>query len=155
MINLKSILAVCVSVAAGLVYAAAFMPWSEWSGSSIQGGRNAPGVDMPPSLTAHFWINGWNVTMDIVGVFLPGWAVVPLALAAAALAWLAVSPWRPPRFLGPVLASVGFLQASLTAVLAASPGMTVGIGAPLTVIAFLAILICSFAQAIKIGPRAD
>ncbi len=154
MIDRTKSLAVLVSIAAALVLAAAFMPLGEMS--VIPWGRNVPGFPMPPSLTVHLSTNGWNGAVPIAGVDLPWWTVAPLALAAAALAWLAVSPWRPPRFLGPALASVGLIQASLTAaVLVASPSLTVGIGAPLTVAAFSGMVICSLALAIEIGPQAD
>ena len=127
-------LAIWTSIAAVVVFMAAFMPWGEVQGTPMTS-FHGPAADFFGSnpfggMTVTVTLNGWNGTVTLAGIQLPNWTVVLLAVMVTALAWLVVSDaWQPPRFLAPALATLGLLQVLLTLlVLAGSGNSSLGIG---------------------------
>jgi hypothetical protein len=150
MTNQRKNWAVWSSIAAVLVFAAAFMPWGEFQATSSApfGGPSGDFFGSNPfgGMTVTLTVNGWNGTVTIAGVRLPNWTVVLVAVAVAALAWSVVSnAWQPPRYLGPLLAVLGLMQALLTLlVLAGSEKSSLGIGILATVAGLGVLTFASF-----------
>jgi hypothetical protein len=153
-----------VTIAAVLIFAAAFMPWGE-----IRGALNAPspfGNDAPfggnpfQGMQMTLTVTGWNGHITLGGLEMPNWLVVPVAASVAALCWLkAASIWNAPSAVLFAAASWGLLQAGITvAILIGSEGGSAGVGSFLTVLAFLGMLVVLVQQARSpkdAGPAAD
>jgi FtsH-binding integral membrane protein len=131
--------AISVTVAAAAVVVAAFMPWGTIRATpaiSIGGPFSNPFEGMAVTMT----LTGWDGTLTLAGMAVPNWVVVALALATAGVVWLrATETWHPPRGLPLGLALLGCAHvAGILAVLAFSGKGTIGIGAVIAAIAFVA-----------------
>ncbi len=139
--------AIGVTVAAVLIFAAAFMPWGEVRGTakaqspfgddSPFGGNPFGGIQMTLTIT------GWNGHVTLGGLKLPNWLVVLAAAGVAALCWLkALSVWYAPAFVAFALAAYGLLHAGFALVILMSSDQgTAGVGSFLTALAFIGILV--------------
>ncbi|RYG44787.1 hypothetical protein EON79_14165 [bacterium] len=140
--------AVGVSVAGAMVLLASFLPWG-----TIRATPKLP-FDTPGSpfgknpfeaFSMKVDITGWNGTSTLAGITVPNWFTVALAGMVVVIVWLrATDAWHPPKYLAPVLATVGLLQ-SMTVLLALSTGEggSVGIGVILAAVAFLGMAMAS------------
>lgn len=128
--------AVRMSVAAAVVVLAAYFPWNgvEWDrlASSLRLKALSSGQSV-----AH---NGWDGAISIGGILFPHWIVVPLAILLAIVAWFEWLLGRnaPLRFSVPI-ALIGVLYPSCV-FYQASHFSFVGVGVPITILAFLYLL---------------
>lgn len=151
-------LAIGVSIAAVLVFAAAFLPWGEIRAAPQ---LRAPfGGDFPfpggmfEGMQMTLTITGWNGNITLVGLKLPNWLVVLAAGGVTALCWLkASSVWDAPPAVSFVVAAYGLLHAgfALVVLILASEGSP-GVGVILTGLAFIAILVI-LAQQVRSSER--
>ena len=129
-------LAVWLSVAAALVFAAAFMPWGEIRHAEISFGDG--GVFGGLSFT----VTGWNGSVTLVGLTLPNWLVVLAAGGVALVGWLRASGAGSPAFVPIGVAGYGLLHSLFALVaLAGSDRSSAGVGSLLTAAAFAGMLV--------------
>ena len=149
--------AIGVTVSTAVVFAAAFMPWGEVSGTAtIQSlfGDGSPFGDSPfQGMQLTLTMTGWNGSISPGGLELPNWLVLLGAIAVTALCWLkACSVWEAPAVVPFALAAYGLIHAAfLLVTLMSSDRGSAGVGSFLTVVAFLGIL-CLLIQQVH-GPR--
>jgi hypothetical protein len=147
--NRKS--AIGVTIAAVVVFAAAFLPWGRFSDESIL----LPGMEtffeMSQGMekwTMTGWRGGFTVQVcfgltPICHAVLPNWLVVVAAASVAALYWLkAVSAWDAPLAVLFALAGYGLLYVGFwfVALMAYDKG-DAGVGSFLTALGFAGILV--------------
>jgi hypothetical protein len=158
-------LAISVTIAAVVIFAASFMPWGTiW----VRVGRGPTTLNLPLKGTDHplpdevasveFWdrVTGWNGNMLLGRLELPNWLVVVAAIAVATLCWLKVtSVWAAPPALLFGLASYGLFHAGYILVwLLTSDKRSAGVGSYLTVIGFAGILVALVRHARAAKPAA-
>ena len=148
-------LAIGVTIAAVVIFAASFMPWGT---IRVRVGRgpatlNLPfgtkGTGHPPlpdevaSVEFGVRVTGWNGNMLLGSLELPNWLVVVAAIGVATLCWLKVtSLWAAPPALLFGLAGYGLFHAGDILVwLLTSDKRSAGVGSFLTVIGFAGILV--------------
>lgn len=151
-------LAIGVTIAAVVIFAASFMPWGEIRGLPdipfLQPGET--GANLLGGLEFVMTITGWNGSITPARVKLPNWLVVFAAIGVASLCWLkARSVWPAPTALLFGLAGYGLLHAgyALIVLLGSSKG-SAGVGSFLTVIGFASILVALVRHARKAKPTA-
>lgn len=145
--------AIGVTIAAVLIFAAAFMPWGEIRG--IPQVQSPFGDDFPfggspfQGMQMTFTITGWNGYITPGGLKLPNWLVVLAAAGVTALCWLkALSVWDAPIAVPFAIAAYGLLHAGLAVVtLMSSEQGSAGVGSFLTVLAFVGVLAVLVQQA--------
>jgi hypothetical protein len=139
--------AIGITIAAVLIFAAAFMPWGEIRGtpkihSPFQGDfpfGGSPFQGMQMTIT----VTGWNGNITLGGLKLPNWLVVLAAAGVTTLCWLkASSVWDAPPAVLFALAAYGLLHAgfALVALIASDEG-SAGVGGFLTALGFIGILV--------------
>jgi hypothetical protein len=147
-------LAIGVSIATVLIFAAAFMPWGEIRGVPeipMPFGENSPlGRELSEGMGRMFQameltvtVTGWNGNITFGRLRLPNWLVVLAATGVAAFSWLrAQSVWPAPPALLFALAGYGLLHSgdALVSFMTSSKG-SAGVGSFLTVLGFAGILI--------------
>lgn len=136
---------VWIGVAAVVV--ASFLPWGTFVAKpeipSIQG---FPEGTMPGSMFGEFTmkvtLTGWTGTMTFLGVAVPTWFAIVLAIAAAGVATMAATGvWAPPRRLAVVLAGLGLAQVAATLiVLLSATGSSLGIGILVALASFIGLI---------------
>ena len=136
--------AIGVSIAAAVVFIGAFLPWGEVSAG--------PTLDLPGG-SAHLplfsaTMTGWNGHITVLGMKIPNWLVVVVAVAAAGLCWLrTMDVWPVSTTIPAVLAGYGLLHAGwVVVVLGASGRGSVGIGAIVVALAFVGMLVAVLKQ---------
>jgi len=139
--------AIGVTIAAVLIFAAAFMPWGDIrSAPEVQspfgndfpfGGNPFQGMQMTLTMTA------WNGSITAGGLKLPNWLVVLAAASVTVLCWLkATLVWEAPIAAPLAVAGYGLLHAGFALlILMTSHQGSPGVGAVLTVLAFIGILV--------------
>jgi hypothetical protein len=146
-------LAIGVTIAAVLIFAAAFMPWGEIRGiPKVQSpfGNDFPfGDNFFQGMQMTFTITGWNGHITLGGLELPNWLVVLAAAGAAVLCWLkAGSVWDAPSAVLFAVAGYGLLHAGFALVILMSSDQgSAGVGSFLTVLAFIGMLVVLVQQA--------
>jgi hypothetical protein len=163
--------AIGVSIAAVIVFAAAFMPWGEitttisagmnmnspfGNGSPMGGdspfGDNSPfGGSAVASQQVTVTMTGWNGHLNLGGLKIPNWIVVLVAAGLVALAWVrATAVWPAPAALLLPLAGYGAAHGCVLAImLIVGEKSSAGIGSLLTGAAFIAMLILFMFQAVS------
>jgi hypothetical protein len=138
-------LAIGVTIAAVVIFAASFMPWG-----TIRRTETFPfvpkGIDVSDlfgGMEVVFPVTGWNGNMLLGRLELPNWLVVVAAIGVATLCWLKVtSVWAAPPALLFGLAGYGLFHAGDIMVwLLTSDKRSAGVGSFLTVIGFVGILV--------------
>jgi hypothetical protein len=163
---------ILASVAALVIFFAAFMPWgsfqavpfanvnlsNSFAGASdpfpgVTSFNGGPGGFSGPTsfsgMNINFIVTGWSGSIDVGGISLPNWLVVLLAAAVAGISWAIVTgSWQPPRFLSPILVLLGLLQIIATLIILMSSGKSsMGIGLLVTLAGFLTLAYTSIALA--------
>jgi hypothetical protein len=136
--------AIGVTIAAVLIFAAAFMPWG-----TIRGTPNVPFVDPPfQGMERIFTITGWNGNITPGALTLPNWLVVLAAASLVALCWLkAAAVWDAPSAVLFALAGYGLFHVGFAlVVLMRSENASAGVGSSLTALAFVGILVILIRQ---------
>jgi len=123
-----------VTAAAAVVFIASFLPWGTIRGTTPQPFK----IDSFPAMELMFSVGGWNSHINVLGLILPNWLVIVVALAVASSCWLKdLGHWQAPRHLPCVLAGFGLFQSIWMAfVLLGSGRGTIGIGLLTTILAF-------------------
>jgi hypothetical protein len=153
-------LAIGVTIAAVVIFAASFMPWGTIRGTPALNFPFVPrGTELPDFFGGmEFVVNvtGWNGNMLLGRLELPNWLVVVAAISVATLCWLKVaSVWAAPAALLFGLAGYGLFHAGDILVwLLTSDKRSAGVGSFLTVIAFAGILIALVRHARSAKPVA-
>jgi hypothetical protein len=136
--------AIAATIATALIIAASFMPWGELRGAiDIQSPFGDDFRFMNDALNAQFavTVTAWNGTLTLGGLKLPNWLVVVAAVAVAAFCWLkATGTWPAPRWLSLLLVAYGVLHTLFFTLTVAFNG-TAGVGALLTILGFIALLV--------------
>ena len=147
--------AISVTVATAVVFAAAFMPWGEFTGEmqSPFGNRSPSGRTPFQGMQMTITLTAWNGNITPGGLKLPHWLVVLAAAGVTALCWLkACSVWEAPAVVPFALAAYGLFHAAFVWVtLMSSDKGSAGVGSFLTAVAFVAILVV-LVQQVR-GPR--
>jgi len=158
-------LAIGVTIAAVVIFAASFMPWGTIR-VRVGGGTatlNLPfehkGIDLPDlfaRVEVGVTVTGWNGNMLLGRLELPNWLVVVAAIGVATLCWLTVtSVWAAPPALLFGLAGYGLFHAGDILVwLLTSDKRSAGVGSFLTVIGFAGILVALVRHARAAKPAA-
>ena len=94
-------LAIGVTIAAVVIFAASFMPWGEIRGTATVNFPFLPkGAEVPDlfgGMEIVATVTGWNGNMNLGRLKLPNWLVVFAAVSVATLCWLkATSLWAAP-----------------------------------------------------------
>lgn len=130
----REVLPIGVFVASAVVVAASFMPWVSLKQSLPMGGF-FPGMTVSiPSPTA------WNSNVTFLGITVPNWLLVGVAIGAAVAGWLlADKRWSAPMSLLLGLPMYGICHSAfvlLMILILTSRGTGLGIGVVLTFLAF-------------------
>jgi hypothetical protein len=159
-------LAIGVTIAAVVIFAASFMPWGT---IRVRVGRGPATLDLPfkldgthplpdevASVEFGVRVTGWNGNMLLGSLELPNWLVVVAAIGVATLCWLNVtSVWAAPPALLFGLAGYGLFYAGDVLVwLLTSDKRCAGVGSFLTVIGFAGILVALVRHARAAKPAA-
>lgn len=128
-----------------VVLASMFMPWGTAPINSMTGPKTELNQALfAPLLTAmgSVTFNGWNGSVTLMGIAVPDWMVLVLAVAAVGLALTRGSETRgPPRGLIYLLLIAAIVQcAVVVAVLAGSKDGTAGIGPIVGALALVAFM---------------
>jgi hypothetical protein len=145
-------LAIGVTIAAVVIFAASFMPWGTIRFRVGRGpatlnlplkGTDDPLPDEVASVEFGVRVTGWNGNMLLGCLELPNWLVVVAAIGVATLCWLKVtSVWAAPPALLFGLAGYGLFHAGDILVwLLTSDKRSAGVGSFLTVIGSAGILV--------------
>jgi hypothetical protein len=128
------------SVAAAVVLVGASLPWVTITGTV------EPGLGRVFGVTGT--VTGWTGSIAYCGVWVPNWIAVVAAVTSAAGAWLRWFAARNIHPAVPLTVTLGGLLQTLAFLLIAikSQAGTVGLGAVLTAVGFLGLLIVTVAQ---------
>jgi hypothetical protein len=158
-------LAIGVTIAAVVIFAASFMPWRT---IRVRVGRGPATLNLPlpkdrdplpdevASVEFGVRVTGWNGNMLLGGLELPNWLVVVAAIGVATLCWLKVtSVWAAPPALLFGLTGYGLFHAGGFLVwLLTSDKRSAGMGSLLTVIGFAGIMVALVRHARAAKPAA-
>jgi hypothetical protein len=140
----QRLVGVWIGVAAVVV--ASFLPWGTFVAKPTVSIEGFPGGGFPGNpfgeMTMKVTLTGWTGTMTLLGMSVPNWFNVVLAVAAAAVATLgATGAWNPPRLLVVVLACLGLAQVAGTLlVLLSATGASLGVGILVALASFIGLV---------------
>jgi hypothetical protein len=144
--------AIGVTLAAAVVFVAAFMPWGKINGNTdflpVFWDDSAFGGIPFQNMTVTLTMTGWNGNINLGGLVLVNWLVVLAAAGVTSLAWLKTfSAWDAPKVVPVALAAYGLFHAGFAFVmLMSSSKSSAGAGSFLTAVAFAGILVILIRQ---------
>jgi hypothetical protein len=111
-----------------IIFVAAFMPWGAVGTTSLFG------------LSVSSIVTGWGGYITLLGIIVPNWTVVICALAIVSLHWLKASGHLDTSHkISQLLAGYGIVHAIIFIYSVVNGGNRIGIGAVITLIAFISI----------------
>ena len=126
-----------------LIVVASFLPWGSFQAAPQLPFSGGPFSDMNPLAGTQFTvnINGWNGSFNLMGLTIPNWTLVVLAVLIALFAWLrAAHVWRAQPAASLALAGYGALHSGAVLMALLLNGH-MGIGSLLTCVSFVALIV--------------
>ena len=142
-------------ICSGIVFIASFMPWGSFATSTGNMFNSAFGSNSPfgnsgfhgspfGNTQMSISINGWNGNCTLLGVIIPNWILVVIAISISLFAFLkAKEIWEAHSSVNVLLSVYGIIHVGTVFLIFLSKG-SIGIGSIATIGAFIGFLLLSF-----------
>ncbi|MFH1037760.1 MAG: hypothetical protein V1789_03710 [PVC group bacterium] len=127
-------------ISSGVVLIASFMPWGSFKStvrSPFGGGSQFSNIQITST------INGWNGSLTLLGITIPNWLVVVVALAVTVMAVCRqLKNMNVPPLLSILFSAYGLVHCGVSVSILGTKG-TLGIGSLLSLAGFVSLIILS------------